>query len=51
MKKNFLITTGGSGGHVLPAKILYEHLSNDANIIICSDKRGLKYLETRYLSD
>ena len=45
MKKNFLITTGGSGGHVLPAKILYEHLSNDANIIISSDKRGLKYLE------
>ena len=45
MKKNFLITTGGSGGHVLPAKILCEHLSNDANIVICSDKRGLKYLE------
>ena len=45
MKKFFLITTGGSGGHVLPAKILYEHLSSDANIIISSDKRGLKYLE------
>ena len=45
MKKNFLITTGGSGGHVLPAKILCEHLSNDANIIISCDKRGLKYLE------
>ena len=45
MKKNFLITTGGSGGHVLPAKILCEHLSNDANVIISSDKRGLKYLE------
>ena len=45
MKKNFLITTGGSGGHVLPAKILCEHFSNDANIIISTDKRGLKYLE------
>ncbi len=45
MKKNFLISTGGSGGHVLPAKTLCEHLSNDANIIISSDKRGLKYLE------
>ena len=45
MKKNFLITTGGSGGHVLPAKILCEHLSNDANIIISSDRRGLRYLE------
>jgi UDP-N-acetylglucosamine:LPS N-acetylglucosamine transferase len=26
MKKNFLITTGGSGGHVIPATIIYEHL-------------------------
>ena len=45
MKKNFLITTGGSGGHVLPATILYEHLSKDANITISSDKRGLRYLD------
>ena len=44
MKKNFLITTGGSGGHVVPATILYEHLSKEANIIISTDKRGLKYL-------
>ena len=45
MKKNFLITTGGSGGHVVPAKILFEHLSKEAKVIISSDKRGLKYLE------
>ena len=45
MRKNFLITTGGSGGHVLPATILYEHLSKEANIIISTDKRGLKYLD------
>ncbi len=45
MKKNFLITTGGSGGHVLPAIILCEHLSKEANIIISTDKRGLKYLD------
>ena len=44
MKKNFLITTGGSGGHVIPALILYEHLLRKANIIISTDKRGLKYL-------
>ena len=43
-KKNFLISTGGSGGHALPAIILCEHLSKMANIIISSDKRGLKYL-------
>ena len=50
MKKNFLITTGGSGGHVIPATILYKHLSNVANIIISTDKRGLKYLDNNNLS-
>ena len=44
MNKNYLITTGGSGGHVIPALILYEHLSRDAKVIITTDKRGLKYL-------
>ena len=44
MKKNFLITTGGSGGHVIPATILYEHLSNHSNLIITTDTRGLKFL-------
>ncbi len=45
MKKNFLITTGGSGGHVLPAVILYEHLSRQADVTISTDKRGMKYLD------
>ena len=45
MKKNFLITTGGSGGHVVPATILYEHLSKDADVLISTDKRGSKYLD------
>ena len=45
MKKNFLISTGGSGGHVIPARILCEHLSKEFNPIISSDKRGLRYLE------
>ena len=45
MKKNFLITTGGSGGHVMPATILYEHLSKKTNVTISTDKRGLKYLD------
>ncbi len=44
MEKNFLISTGGSGGHVIPATILYEHLSKKTNIIISTDKRGLRYL-------
>ena len=45
MKKNFLITTGGSGGHVIPATILYQHLSKEANVTISTDIRGLKYLD------
>ena len=45
MKKNLLITTGGSGGHVVPAIILFEHLSKEINLIITTDKRGLKYFD------
>ena len=44
MKNNYLITTGGSGGHVVPATIFYEHLYNKVNLIMTTDKRGLKYL-------
>ena len=44
MKNNYLISTGGSGGHVVPATIFYEHLYNKANLIMTIDKRGLKYL-------
>ncbi len=45
MKKNYLISTGGSGGHTTPATILYDHLSKEANLIITTDKRGLKFLD------
>ena len=48
MKKNYLITTGGSGGHVVPATILYDHLSKESNVIISIDKRGLKYLDKTF---
>ena len=49
MKSNIVITTGGSGGHVVPATILYEHLSEKTNVIITIDNRGLKYLDkSRY---
>ena len=44
MKNRYLISTGGSGGHVIPATILYEHLSKEADVIISTDKRGSKYL-------
>ena len=49
MKKNFLITTGGSGGHVLPATILYDHLFKEGNVFLSTDKRGLRYFnKTKY---
>jgi len=48
MQKNFLITTGGSGGHVTPAIILHDHLLHKANIYISTDKRGLKFLDKNF---
>ena len=46
MKKNLLISTGGSGGHVVPAIILHEHLTYERNVILATDKRGLKYFDS-----
>ena len=45
MKENVLITTGGSGGHVIPAMILYDHLSNYTEVTISTDKRGTRFLD------
>ncbi len=45
MKKKILISTGGSGGHVIPATILYEHLYEKNDVIISTDNRGFKYLD------
>ena len=50
MKKKVLISTGGSGGHVIPAITLYNHLKNTHEIFISTDKRGLKYLDKNYKS-
>ena len=45
MKNFLLITTGGSGGHVIPATVLYEHLAKEYDVIISTDKRGLNFLD------
>jgi UDP-N-acetylglucosamine--N-acetylmuramyl-(pentapeptide) pyrophosphoryl-undecaprenol N-acetylglucosamine transferase len=45
MNQKILISTGGSGGHVVPATILYEHLKDEFNILISTDKRGVKFLD------
>ena len=42
--KNILISTGGSGGHVIPATILSEHLKKEFNIFMSSDDRGMKFI-------
>jgi len=44
--KKILITTGGTGGHVIPAKIIEEHLKNNFEIYYSTDLRGLKYLSS-----
>jgi len=44
MKKKILISTGGSGGHVIPAISLYEHLQNEFKIFLSTDKRGSKFI-------
>ena len=40
MTQRILISTGGSGGHVVPATILYEHLKNNFNVSMSIDYRG-----------
>ena len=45
MKQKILISTGGTGGHVIPAIIIYDHLKNEHEVTICTDLRGLKYLD------
>ena len=45
MSQRILISTGGSGGHVLPATILYEHLKGQFNMFMTTDSRGMKFLD------
>ncbi len=48
MKQKVLISTGGSGGHVIPAMIFYEHLKNYYSIHITSDERGSKFINNKF---
>ena len=36
MKKNILLSTGGTGGHILPALSILEHLKENFNLEIMS---------------
>ena len=44
MKKKIVISTGGTGGHVIPALELYNHLKNTFDVMIYTDLRGSKYI-------
>jgi UDP-N-acetylglucosamine--N-acetylmuramyl-(pentapeptide) pyrophosphoryl-undecaprenol N-acetylglucosamine transferase len=47
MKSKILISTGGSGGHVLPAITIYDHLKSNYETLISTDLRGLQYLDKK----
>ena len=47
MKNKILISTGGSGGHVLPAITIYDHLKSNYETLISTDLRGLRYLDKK----
>ena len=45
MTQKILISTGGSGGHVVPATILYEHLKKQFDVSMTIDNRGMEFLD------
>ena len=47
MKKKILISTGGSGGHVIPAIAFYDHLKENFDIFLAIDKRGLNFINEK----
>ena len=46
LKEKILITTGGSGGHVLPALNFYEHLKENYQVFLITDLRGSRFINS-----
>ena len=44
--KKILITTGGSGGHVMPSLSVYDALKKILKFIFATDLRGSKYIDS-----
>ena len=44
-KKNIVIATGGTGGHIFPSLSLADFLSKEYEIGIFTDERGSKFLQ------
>ena len=47
MKKKILISTGGSGGHVIPAIAFYDHLKENFDVFLVADKRGSSFINEK----
>ena len=47
MKKKILISTGGSGGHVIPATAFYGHLKENFDVFLVLDKRGSNFINEK----
>ena len=45
--KKVLITTGGSGGHVMPSLSIYDSLKDNFEVHIATDLRGSKYINNQ----
>ena len=46
--KKIIITTGGSGGHVIPSLSIYDAIKDDFDVEISTDLRGSKYINNKY---
>ena len=42
--KKILITTGGSGGHIIPSLSIYDALKDNFDVKISTDSRGSKFI-------
>ena len=47
MKKKILISSGGSGGHVIPAIAFYDHLKENFDAFLVLDKRGSSFINEK----
>ena len=45
--KKIIISTGGTGGHVVLAQVLYDYLTDENEMCIVSDERGISYLNKK----
>ena len=45
--KKILISTGGSGGHVIPSLTIYDHLKKNFSTILVTDKRGINFIDKK----